>query len=459
MAQVLPTDFPIDPVTTSGTMLADILNRQAEAIQTSNSGPTAPTETFPGMVWLDTSTAADGVLRIRNAANTAWLDFFATLFTPANAEAVRTSLGLLNHERIVVTEAGANVATSVYADAAGTSSLYLLNEPSAAANKEMVAIEAQQAKVRIASLGTGGADAGALPMEFRAPNFTFNDSVTLKGDIGPHATLLLNKKNGLAASTAAIYGQTNGVSRWQVQVADGNTEVGGNAGSQFAIYRYTDAGALFGGAPAMQIGRSDGRVDFSGLVHTPTQMYADAGFHWSSSLSWGLTADNYRVSGALQVADIFNASIVGASMMCQAIQQPAVASILMFSVGGGGATFNMNGSGQGSSPNGWIATSDKRKKKEFQPITDALAKVKKLNGMTFLRTDTVYEDGSKPRKAGYIAQEVQAVLPEAVIQLNDEEKTLGVDHNGLIGLLIEAVKALTDRVHDLETGAPKQPKP
>lgn len=42
------------------------------AIQTSSSGPTAPSPTAAGMLWLDTS-ASPAVLKIRNAANTAWI--------------------------------------------------------------------------------------------------------------------------------------------------------------------------------------------------------------------------------------------------------------------------------------------------------------------------------------------------------------------------------------------------
>lgn len=72
MAQLLAADFPIDPAVTSGSALAGILNRFEQAVGTSNSGATAPPDTYPGMLWLDTSGGGDGVLRMRNAANSAW---------------------------------------------------------------------------------------------------------------------------------------------------------------------------------------------------------------------------------------------------------------------------------------------------------------------------------------------------------------------------------------------------
>lgn len=88
MAQPAPGDFPIDPTTTSGDVLADILNRQFEWINTTNSGPTPPARTFPGQLWLDTSIAAspNGVLRMRNNANNAWIQLINSAsvvdFTP-----------------------------------------------------------------------------------------------------------------------------------------------------------------------------------------------------------------------------------------------------------------------------------------------------------------------------------------------------------------------------------------
>lgn len=76
MAQSLVDDFPIDPTTTSGTELADRLNRFHDAVQTSNAGGTQPPEMFAGQLWLDTSDPQwpNGRMKLRNATNTAWLD-------------------------------------------------------------------------------------------------------------------------------------------------------------------------------------------------------------------------------------------------------------------------------------------------------------------------------------------------------------------------------------------------
>jgi hypothetical protein len=87
------------------------------------------------------------------------------------------------------------------------------------------------------------------------------------------------------------------------------------------------------------------------------------------------------------------------------------------------------------------AFSDIRLKTDLTKISNALAKVNQLNGYTYKRIDT------GERQTGVVAQEVQAVLPEAVL---DNGETLAVAYGNMVGLLIEAVKELTARVDKLE---------
>lgn len=64
--------------------------------------------------------------------------------------------------------------------------------------------------------------------------------------------------------------------------------------------------------------------------------------------------------------------------------------------------------------------------------------------MSFKRID------SGNRGIGVIAQELAAVVPEAV-QANDDG-LLSVAYGNLVGILIEAVKELSDKVKRLEAG-------
>jgi hypothetical protein len=60
----------------------------------------------------------------------------------------------------------------------------------------------------------------------------------------------------------------------------------------------------------------------------------------------------------------------------------------------------------------------------------------------------LYTDSNGNRKTGLLAQDVQTVLPEAVS--TDEAGNLALAYGNLVGLLVEAVKELTTRVHELE---------
>lgn len=91
------------------------------------------------------------------------------------------------------------------------------------------------------------------------------------------------------------------------------------------------------------------------------------------------------------------------------------------------------------------AYSDVRLKTNIELIPDALDKICQLRGVTYDRRDI---DGIG-RQTGVIAQEVQAVLPEAVMQADDEQGTLSVAYGNLVGLLVEAVKELRAEVREL----------
>ena len=99
--------------------------------------------------------------------------------------------------------------------------------------------------------------------------------------------------------------------------------------------------------------------------------------------------------------------------------------------------------------------SDIRLKKDIAPIEDAVTKVQQLNGCTF----TYLKDDRK--SAGLIAQDVEKVLPSAVIEdkavFHGEEgetyKT--VQYDQLIGLLVEAVKELKAEIEELKNGTAK----
>ena len=88
------------------------------------------------------------------------------------------------------------------------------------------------------------------------------------------------------------------------------------------------------------------------------------------------------------------------------------------------------------------AFSDARLKDNVESITDAIAKVQQVRGVTF---DRIW-DGA--RGTGVIAQELQNVLPEAVVETDDGY--LHVAYGNIVGLLIEAVKELKSEIEELK---------
>lgn len=83
-----------------------------------------------------------------------------------------------------------------------------------------------------------------------------------------------------------------------------------------------------------------------------------------------------------------------------------------------------------------VVSSDERLKTGITQIPDAIEKVKQIRGCTYTMDD-------KP-SAGVIAQELIKVLPESVH--TKEDGYYGVSYHGIIALLIEAVKELSEKV-------------
>jgi hypothetical protein len=95
------------------------------------------------------------------------------------------------------------------------------------------------------------------------------------------------------------------------------------------------------------------------------------------------------------------------------------------------------------------STSDQRLKENVTPIENALEKVKTLTGVEFdWKEETAHVHGYHGHDVGIIAQDVQAVLPEAV--RTNESGYLSVRYEKMIALLIEANKELAARVELLE---------
>ena len=111
---------------------------------------------------------------------------------------------------------------------------------------------------------------------------------------------------------------------------------------------------------------------------------------------------------------------------------------------GGSLSGNLSVTGTITASSNITAYSDIKLKENIELIPNALDKLNMLHGYTYNRKDI--KDST--RHTGVIAQEVQKVLPEAVME--DEDGTLSVAYGNMVGLLIEAIKELKAEVDQLK---------
>lgn len=84
--------------------------------------------------------------------------------------------------------------------------------------------------------------------------------------------------------------------------------------------------------------------------------------------------------------------------------------------------------------------SDEKLKKDISTIDGALDKVKQLRGVDYTWKE------SEEKSKGVIAQELQEVFPELV---SESDSGLSVNYNGIIGVLIEAIKEQQKQIDKL----------
>ena len=81
-----------------------------------------------------------------------------------------------------------------------------------------------------------------------------------------------------------------------------------------------------------------------------------------------------------------------------------------------------------------VNTSDENLKKDVHTIENPVDKINQLRGVDFVWKE------SDEKSMGVIAQELQKVFPELVVEENNK---LSINYNGLVAVLIEAVKELS----------------
>jgi hypothetical protein len=232
-------------------------------------------------------------------------------------------------------------------------------------------------------------------------------------------------------SVAARFTGTNPVVEW---VCAGGTNTNfmlaaqSNVGDGFEITPSTAAGGFTFSNPALIV-KSDGKV----TVGTSAQSKGNLNIFGASNTQTNLYLFK---NGQVEAYMGFNTSDTNLYV-------------------NSGATFATNGVYMVNGGTSWVTNSDERLKENLVPITDAITKVSSLRTVI----GNFIADEYKTARPFLIAQDVQAVLPEAVsTSTMNETEYLGVSYTDVIPLLVASIKelksqndALTARIVALET--------
>jgi len=163
-------------------------------------------------------------------------------------------------------------------------------------------------------------------------------------------------------------------------------------------------------------------------------------------IGYGATTINFTGSGINTVS--FNASVGIATVIIEGTQINSSNTQVLYNNSGsiaGSPNFTFNGSALVSvagtvSATNFNTTSDLNFKENVATFENALDVVSQLRGVRF-----DWKETHSP-SVGVIAQELEEILPELVTQT--DPKT--VNYNGIIGVLIEAIKELQAEIQELK---------
>jgi hypothetical protein len=163
-------------------------------------------------------------------------------------------------------------------------------------------------------------------------------------------------------------------------------------------------------------------------------------------IGYGATTINFTGSGISTVS--FNASVGIATVIIEGTQINSTNTQVLYNNSGsiaGSANFTFDGSALVSvagtvSATNFNTTSDLNFKENVTTFENALDVVSQLRGVRF-----DWKETHSP-SVGVIAQELEEVLPELVTQTDPK----AVNYNGIIGVLIEAIKELQAEIQELK---------
>ena len=262
------------------------------------------------------------------------------------------------------------------------------------------------------------------------------------------ATLLNNSSGVMNIGSGQVYKDASGnvgigvtpsawVAGFNTLSASRDAVFGGATGGAVYLFAATNAYATDNGDPAFATwrykltGSLASRYDqFAGVHRWYTAPSGTAGNAISFTQAMTLQADGTLLVGAT--------SVTGAATGRTYLAKGGIGWHSGPNSSGAYVVINQNDLGVfvASGGTSWTANSDERIKDIIEPITDAANKVSTLRAVI----GKYKSDEEGTRRAFLIAQDVQAVLPEAVNVQNDEQGTLGLQYTDVIPLLVSAIQ-------------------
>ena len=210
-------------------------------------------------------------------------------------------------------------------------------------------------------------------------------------------------------------GTATGTAGIRMEIAGGMVINENGADSDFRVESAGHTHALFVDASdnTVRIGRSNNNLDTLGCAFGTAGWGTIRGTITNNEI---FTFDNYNGSGFYQVDFRWNNVEVGS-----------------ISVTSAGATYN--------------TTSDRRLKDNIVTITDGKEKLLAMNPVTH----TWIADPDAPAVHGFIAQEMQEVVPEAVTGEADGEDMMSMDYGRITPVIVAALQDALKEIEELKT--------
>lgn len=269
---------------------------------------------------------------------------------------------------------------------------------------------------------SGSASTAVGPTGFTGSVSTVIGPTGFAGSIGP---------TGFVGSASSAIGPT------------GFTGSGGTAGgSGFTGSQGTAGGTGFSGSIGFAGSNGTGSVGFTGSASTVAGFAGSFGFTgsfgYAGSIGTGFTGSSGAAGGITVTSTVSPQTnyIVGVTTTGSTATPYAT------------TTVSYDPSTGEVSATTFTSTSDARLKTVIGPVTNALDSIKALSGVFYDWNDAAKDIGifDGTRQVGVMAQDVQAVLPEAVRENNGY---LTLSYIKLIPVLIEAIKELDKKIEAL----------